>query len=472
MIIDCFSFFNEKEIFQLRYNLLKDKVDRFIVTEGDHTHRGVPKKLLFPHMLRELGIPQEKIIYVPVKMPSFEEEPNAWVRERMQRDAAADFIGVDDVAIVSDCDEIIDPNFVEYYTNVARANPFNILRIPMAFLCSRADLRVYRPDGSPVSWDAPFLVMKNHLRDYKLSEIREARALGTNNLKYPDIFTIDNGKIVDAGWHLSWMGDLERVRAKEQAFLHWDEVSVVNHDVKAGSADLLGRTDHIMQEYDTSKLPLAFFDPVVNDFLFKKEKTLISILEEDPFITTDKNTVCYTKYNDKWMFLQYHSYIENFYEEAFRPYRDKENTILEIGVDTGGSMALWSKYFSNSKILGIDIKTDRFLEQFKDTNYPNIRNITVTDAYDELLVSFLPEFDIIIDDGPHWLSYQLKAIEYYLPKLKNGGLMVIEDVEDIKNITALIEAIPKTGSYEIKAYDLRDIDKRYDSIILAIERKE
>lgn len=471
MIIDCFSFFNEKEIFELRYRLLKDKVDLFVVTEGDHTHRGKPKELIFPKVLEELGIIDEKIMYVPVKMPSFEEEPNAWVRERMQRDAAAKFIGDDDVAIISDCDEIIDPNFVEYYANVARANPFQILRIPMAFLCSRADLRVHRPDGTPVPWDAPFMVLKNHLRDYTLSQIREARAIGTF-IRYQDIFTIDNGIIADAGWHLSWMGDLDRIKLKEESFLHWDEVSVKKYDVQAGSTDLLGREDHIMQEYDISKLPDAFFIPHIFKFLFQKreEKTLISVLEENPFFTTDKNTVCYTKHREEWMFLQYHSYIENFYEEAFRPYRDKENTILEIGVDTGGSMALWSKYFSNSKILGIDIKTTRFLEQFRDTNFHNIRNITVTDAYDPVLVSFLPDFDIIIDDGPHWLEYQLKGIELYLPKLKVGGLMVIEDVEDIKNVEVLANAVPNNGKYESHIYDLREIDKRYDSIIFSIKR--
>lgn len=472
MIIDCFPFFNEKEIFELRYRLLKDKVDLFIITEGDHTHSGKPKKLIFKDVLNEMDVDITKIIYVPVKMPSYEEEPNAWVRERMQRDAAAAFIRDDDIAIISDCDEIINPNFIDYYVSVARANPFNILRIPMAFLCSRADLRVHRPDGSPVPWDAPFLAMKNHLRDYTLSQIRESRALNTNNIRYTDIFTLDGGKIVDAGWHLSWMGDLDRIKTKEQAFLHWDEVKVVNTNVDVGSKDLLGRDDHIMQEYDATDFPDPFFVPHIFKFLFQKkeEKTLISILEQDPFITTDKNTVCYTKYPEQWMFLQYHSYIENFYEEAFRPYRDKENTILEIGVDTGGSMALWSKYFSNSKILGIDIKTSRFLEQFRDTNYPNIRNITVTDAYDPVLVDFLPEFDIIIDDGPHWLSYQLKGIELYLPKLKVGGLMVIEDVEDIKNINELSKAVPNNGMYITKAYDLRDIDKRYDSIIFSIER--
>lgn len=470
MIIDCFSFFNEKEIFELRYRLLKDKVDLFVVTEGDHTHSGKPKELIFLKVLEELGIKDDKIIYAPVYMPSYEEEPNAWVRERMQRDAAARFIGDDDVAIISDCDEIINPDFIDYYVSVARANPFNILRIPMVFLCSRADLRVHRPDGSPVPWDAPFLAMKNHLRDYTLSQIRESRATNKNDVRYADIFTMDNGKIIEAGWHLSWMGDLDRIKKKEQAFLHWDEVKVSNINVDVGTKDILGREDHIMQEYDPTDFPDPFFVPRIFKFLFQKkeEKTLISVLEENPLITTDKNTICYQKYPDKWMFLQYHSYIENFYEEAFKPYRDKENRILEIGIDTGGSIFLWSKYFTQSTIIGVDIQKDRLKPEYDEDKMDNAIYMIVKDAYDPIFIDSLNTFDIIVDDGPHTFETQIITVKSYIKKLNKGGLLVIEDISDIEYAIKLRDLVP--ASYEKHIIDLREIDKRYDSILLMVKK--
>ena len=44
----------------------------------------------------------------------------------------------------------------------------------------------------------------------------------------------------------------------------------------------------------------------------------------------------------------YHDYLNLYYENAFSPYKDKKITLLEIGVNYGSSLELWSKYFSNA----------------------------------------------------------------------------------------------------------------------------
>ena len=46
-IIDCTSFFNEHMMYEVRLNILKDKVDKFIVTESTFSHSGKKKKLNF-----------------------------------------------------------------------------------------------------------------------------------------------------------------------------------------------------------------------------------------------------------------------------------------------------------------------------------------------------------------------------------------------------------------------------------------
>ena len=46
-IIDCTSFFNEHMMYEVRLNILKDKVDKFIVTESTFAHSGKKKKLNF-----------------------------------------------------------------------------------------------------------------------------------------------------------------------------------------------------------------------------------------------------------------------------------------------------------------------------------------------------------------------------------------------------------------------------------------
>lgn len=269
MIIDCFSYFNEKELLELRIKLLYDKIDRFIITEGDRTHKGDLKPLTFLETAKKLNLPMDKIIYIPVTLPDNKITKDAWVRERMQRDAASDFIETDDIAFISDLDEIIDPNMIEYYVSVAKKYLNNILRVPLVFLCSKANLRVHTINGLPMSWSTPFMVSKHHLEKYTLSEIRESHALGKHNLDYRDIFITEDNTVKEAGWHFTWMGDETRRKTKLNAFLHWDEVSLTdNYKPKNGSLDPLGRYDHILLDYSEKNLPSLIFDlPRVKEFL-------------------------------------------------------------------------------------------------------------------------------------------------------------------------------------------------------------
>lgn len=277
-VIDCFPYFNEKELLELRINLLYDKVDKFIICDANRTHKGISKPFTCKNTLQELGLLSDKIQVVEVNLPSYEEESNAWVRERAQRNVAAEFIqNDDDVCIVSDCDEIINPNYIDYYVNVAQNHPQNILRIPLAFLMGRGDLRTYDEFGNPVPWNAPYVCLKHHLKKYTFSDIRESHALSTHHLDYPDTFTYDNGIIEDAGWHFSWMGDESRIKTKGEAFLHWDEVSPQeNYVPKENSTDCLGRQNHILKKYSINLLPEKVFElDNVTQFLFQSTSNLV-----------------------------------------------------------------------------------------------------------------------------------------------------------------------------------------------------
>ena len=268
-VIDCFPYFNEKELLELRINLLHDKVDKFIITDANRTHRGTLKPFTCKNTLKELGIVSDKIQVIEVKLQSYEEQPNAWSRERMQRNAAAEFVLEGDVCIVSDCDEIMNPNCVQYYTDIARQNPQNIIRIPLAFLIGRGDLRVFDEQGNPVPWRASYLCLKSHLEKYTLSDVRESHALGKHNIEFSDLFITENNKIEDAGWHFSWMGDENRIKIKSDSFLHWDEISLQKDYVpKENSTDFLGRKNHILNKYPIENLPKEIFNiPNVKKFL-------------------------------------------------------------------------------------------------------------------------------------------------------------------------------------------------------------
>ena len=46
-LIDCFMYFDEDLVLDIRFNTLKNKVDKFIVVEATKNHAGEDKKLNF-----------------------------------------------------------------------------------------------------------------------------------------------------------------------------------------------------------------------------------------------------------------------------------------------------------------------------------------------------------------------------------------------------------------------------------------
>ena len=66
-IYDCFMFFDEEMILDLRLNILDKYVDKFIITEATYMHNGRPKKLLFD--INKYSKFKDKIIYIVVDKP-------------------------------------------------------------------------------------------------------------------------------------------------------------------------------------------------------------------------------------------------------------------------------------------------------------------------------------------------------------------------------------------------------------------
>ena len=73
-IIDCTSFFNEHMMYEVRLNILKDKVDKFIVTESTFSHSGKKKKLNFD--INNYPKFKDKITYIEI-----DREPDGIVEE-------------------------------------------------------------------------------------------------------------------------------------------------------------------------------------------------------------------------------------------------------------------------------------------------------------------------------------------------------------------------------------------------------
>ena len=171
---------------------------------------------------------------------------------------------------------------------------------------------------------------------------------------------------------------------------------------------------------------------------------------------------------DKGGYPGEHDYINSFYNEEFKKYQDKPIRLLEIGVYKGASLALWSKYFPNAEIIGLDIQDQRV------DKYKNLDRVSVgiCDAYSPEIAEQLGNFDIIIDDGPHTIQSLQQCIEFYLPKLNEGGIMVLEDVQDPEWFRTLKLSIPMQPKRDLdfECIDIRDHLNRYDDLMFVIRK--
>ena len=132
------------------------------------------------------------------------------------------------------------------------------------------------------------------------------------------------------------------------------------------------------------------------------------------------------------------SYVDEYYEENFKKYREKDITLVEIGVRSGASLKLWSEYFcKESKIYGLDNLHDKNNHSVPiNEDWVSSDNVEyiIGDAYTEEISNKIGKIDILIDDGPHTFESHIKLLELYLPKMNTGGVIVIEDISYDPNL--------------------------------------
>ena len=162
-----------------------------------------------------------------------------------------------------------------------------------------------------------------------------------------------------------------------------------------------------------------------------------------------------------------HQYLSLCYEKIFLEFKLKEINILEIGILRGHSLILWHEFFPLASIYGIDNKVNLDVEYIK--SFKRIKKVRIADAYLKSSLDGFPNFDIVIDDGSHYLNDQIKFICNLFPKLNNNGIMVIEDIRGSKEVLALLD-LAKNLKLETTLFDLRLETKNDDSIILVCKK--
>ena len=125
-----------------------------------------------------------------------------------------------------------------------------------------------------------------------------------------------------------------------------------------------------------------------------------------------------------------HGY-STFYEKKLEKFKDKKINLLEIGSYSGASAAAFSKYLPNSNIFCFDINISNFIYKSKNIHVYGLdinNQNKVIKTVKKIFANYnIDKFDLIIDDGSHYLKDILIGIRLFFKFLKKNGLFIIED---------------------------------------------
>lgn len=219
MIIDCFTFNNELDMLESRLQYLNSYIDYFVIVEANKTHSGLDKKLVFESNKSRFDKYLNKIIYLPQLID--EEPKDSWVLEANQRDFIIHELqkfSEDDVAIVSDVDEIPNPKLFESVLRFLGEGDSRVARLEQSMFMY--NLR----NKQMIPWHRPYIAKVKTILQQTPSWLRsrDEKHIYHNfttrpNGNYPEIHS---QLFIDGGWHLSYFMNANQIVNKIESFGH------------------------------------------------------------------------------------------------------------------------------------------------------------------------------------------------------------------------------------------------------------
>ncbi len=222
MIYDCFSFFNELDILDIRLHTLNDVVDKFVLVEAPWIHRtGKSKPLYFAENKDRFAPFLDKIIHIvvtdadlPPIPPTADDVEMGWIRENTQRNGIAKGLkdaNPEDILIIADLDEIPSPDAIKS----ASSTPNGVINVDIrnfSYFLNYANVSAPIHFGGPqILTYATFLSIDTYKKIPK--EITHPECANT-----PPTATLirfaPRAKHIKGGWHFSSQGGFEAIQHK------------------------------------------------------------------------------------------------------------------------------------------------------------------------------------------------------------------------------------------------------------------
>ena len=237
MIYDCFAFFNELDLLEIRLNELNPVVDKFVLVEATKTFQKQPKPLYFEENKSRFKDFEDKIIHVVV-----DEYPNFFTRFRVPTPMDYDnhqknqiILGLkdanpNDVIIYSDLDEIPQADKITQYKNHPGIKVFQQIFCSYFINCISTHGPVYpselNKDGVHY-WRGSVMANFSEFKDTK--SFRKLRGIQADNII----------QIEDGGWHFSFLGSSEKILHKLKSWTHTKDKGTKDHIDKLQDKNIL-----------------------------------------------------------------------------------------------------------------------------------------------------------------------------------------------------------------------------------------
>ena len=213
-LIDCFMYFDEDLVLDLRLNILHEHVEKFIIAEATRDHSGKEKKLNFD--FKNFSKFKDKINYLiiddlPINVKSKKKnwDANHW-RDQYQRDSLArGFKKCDenDLIMISDIDEIPDPN---------KLSEFKIQNKYACFMQKNFQSKLNLLNITDKYWMGTKICQKKHLKSPQW-----LRDIKTKKRSFWKFYKPKEPQLIfDGGWHFSFLKKPKDIAKKIKAYSH------------------------------------------------------------------------------------------------------------------------------------------------------------------------------------------------------------------------------------------------------------
>ncbi len=261
--IDCITFFDNNFMFDFRYNVMKNYVDKFVICESLYDHRNNKKGINFDPEKKYINDPQ--ILHIVVEKP-FPKNTNAWQNQAIQRDyiiKKLNFAEDNDFIFFSDPDEILNPEVLKNFDLKKKYGIFLQRFFNYKF-------NIFNAYESP--WEGTKVCKKKNLKsiDFMREKVRK------KNLKYK-FYRFDKEKNIqifeNAGWHFNNVMSPEKISKKLKTFAHnefsseeFSSVETIRNKINA-KVDLFNRNE----KYEVVRIDEGFPKYLLDNLLKFKD---------------------------------------------------------------------------------------------------------------------------------------------------------------------------------------------------------